>query len=174
MSNSLRPYRWQHARLPCPSLLSGVCLNSRHWVSDAIQPSSCLLPLSLPALNLSQHQGLPVSQFFTSGGQRIGASASASVLPMNIQGWFPFGLTGLISLKSKGLSRVSSSITIWKHQIFGTQPCLWFNSHMPIREYWKIHGFDYMDLCWQSNVLLFNMLSKFVIAFLPRSKCLSI
>ena len=78
-----------------------------HWVNDAIQPSH---PLSLPsplALNLSPHQVFTVSWLFTSGGQSIGASASASVLPMNIQDWFPLGLTGLISLLSKGLSRVS-------------------------------------------------------------------
>ena len=80
-----------------------------HWVSDAIQPSHPLLPPSPLALNLSQHQSFPVSWFFASGGQSIGASASASVLPMNIQGWFPLRLTGLISLLSKGLSRVFSS-----------------------------------------------------------------
>ena len=101
-----------------------------HWVSDAIQPSSCLLPLSLPALNLSQHQGLPVSQFFTSGGQRIGASASASVLPMNIQGWFPLEWTGLICLHPKGLSRVFLNITVQRHQFFGAQPFLLSNSHI--------------------------------------------
>ena len=70
----------------------------------------------------------PVSCLFTSGGQSIGASASASILSMNIQGWFPFRLTGLISLKSKELSRVFSS-TIWKHQFLSTQPSLWFNFH---------------------------------------------
>ena len=83
-----------------------------NWVSDAIQPSH---PLSspFPAFNLSQHQGLfLVNQFFTSGGQSIGLSASASVLPMNIQGWFPLGWTGWISLQSKGLSRVFSNTTV--------------------------------------------------------------
>ena len=86
---------------------------------DAIQPSYPLSPPSPSALNLSQYQGL--SQwvaFFASGGQSIGASASASVLPMNIQGWFPLGLTGLISLKSKGLSRVFSNTTVQKHWFF--------------------------------------------------------
>ena len=81
-------------------------------------------PPSHPAFSLFQHQGL-----FTSGGQRIGASASASVLPMNIQGWFPLGLTDLIPLLSKGLSRVFSSTTVWKHQFFSTVPSLWSNSH---------------------------------------------
>ena len=72
----------------------------------------------------------PMSQLFTSGGQSIGASASASVLPVSIQGWFPLGWTGLISLLSKGLSRVFSSTTIWKHQFFDIQPSLWSNSHI--------------------------------------------
>ena len=95
-----------------------------HWVSDAIQLSHPLSSPSPPALSLSHHQGLFqwVSQFFTSGDQSIGASASASVLPMTIQDWFPFRLTGLISLQSKGLSEVfSSTITVQKHQFFGAQ-----------------------------------------------------
>ena len=99
-----------------------------HWVGDAIQPSHPVLPPS-PVLNLSWHQGLfPVIQVFTSSGQSIGVSAS--VLPMNIQGRFPLGLTGLISLLSKGLSRLFSSTTGQKHQFFGTQPSLWSNSHI--------------------------------------------
>ena len=95
-----------------------------------------------------------MSQLFISGGQNIGASTSASVFPMNIQGWFPLGLTGLISLLAKGLSRVFSSTTVWNHQFFGTQP-LWFNSlwfKSSIHDYWKNNSFDYTDLCWQSNV----------------------
>ena len=92
-----------------------------HWVSDAIQPSHPLSSPS-PALNLSQHQGsFQMSQFFKSGGQRIRVSASASVLPMNIQDWFPLGWTGWISLQSKGLSRVFSNITVQNHQFFGSQ-----------------------------------------------------
>ena len=86
-----------------------------HWVSDVIQPSHPLSPPSPLVLNLSQHQSLPVSQFSTSGGQGIGVSAS--VFPMNIQGWLPLGLTRLISLQSKGLSRVFSNITVPKHQL---------------------------------------------------------
>ena len=82
------------------------------WVSDVIQPSHPLSSPSPPAFNLFQHQGLPMSRFFTSGGQSLGASTSASVLPVNIQGWFPLGLTGLISLLSKGLSRVFSSTIV--------------------------------------------------------------
>ena len=100
-------------------------------VSNAIQPSHHLSPHSPPAFNLSQHQGFfPLSQFFTSDGQSIGVSASPSVLPMNIQGWFPVGLIGLVSLQSKGLSRVFPNITVQKLQFFGTQPSLWSNSHI--------------------------------------------
>ena len=92
------------------------------WVCDAIQPSHLLSPPS-PALNHSQHPGsFPVSRFFKSDGQNTGASASATVLPMNIQNWFPLGLTGLISLLSKGLSRIFSSTTVRKYQFFGSQP----------------------------------------------------
>ena len=105
---------------------------SNHSWSDAIQTSHSLLSPSPHALNLSQHQGFfPMSQLFASGGQIIGTSASASVLPMNIQDWFLWGLTGLISLQSlKGLSRVFSSTTVWKHRFFGTQPSLWSSSHI--------------------------------------------
>ena len=93
-----------------------------HWVGDAIQPSHPLSCPSLPAFNFFHHQGVfPMSRLFTSGGQSIGASASVSVLPMSIQGWFPLGLTGLIPLPSKGLSRVFSGTTIWKLQFFSAQ-----------------------------------------------------
>ena len=115
----------------------------------------------------------PGSQFFTSGAQSIGVSASASVLPMNIQGWFLLGLTGLISLLSKGPSRVFSGPTVWKHQFFGAQPSLWSNS-TSVHDYWEKHSFDCMDICQQVMSLLFNILSRFVIAFLPRSKHLLI
>ena len=93
---------------------------------ESVRPSNHLI-LSPPALNFYQHQGLFQ---WVSGSQSIGASASASVLPMNIQGWFPLGLTGFISLQSKGLSRVISSTTIRKHQFFSAQPSLWSNSHI--------------------------------------------
>ena len=104
-----------------------------HWIGDAIQPSLPLPPPSPPALNLFLHQGLfqwagslhQVTEVWS-----IGASATASVLPMNIQGWFPLGLTSLISLLSERLSRVFSSTTVWKNQYFGTQPSLWPNSHI--------------------------------------------
>ena len=104
-----------------------------YWVSDAILPSHPLslpfslffLPLILPTL-----RSFPVNWPFASGGKSIGASASASVLPMNIQGWLPLGLTGLISLQTKGLSRIFSSTTIQKHQFFGALPFLSSNTHM--------------------------------------------
>ena len=124
-----------------------------HWVSDAIQPSHPLSPSSPPALKLSQHQPFPTSQLFASGGHSIGASASAPVLPMNIQGWSPLWWTGLVSLLSKGLSRVFSNTTVQKHQFFSTQTSWWSNSH--IHDYWKNHSFDYMGICWQSNVSTF-------------------
>ena len=92
---------------------------------------------------------------------------------MNIQDWFPLGLTGLISLLSKGLTRVFSSITDSKYQFLSLQPSLKSNSHT-VRENWKSYTLDYMHLCWHSMALLLKMLSRFVIAFLPRSKHLLI
>ena len=105
MSDYLRPRGLQHARLSCPSPTPEFTHSPVHWVVGAIQSSHPLLSLSPPAFNLSQHLpgSFPVSQFFASGGQSIGASVSASVLPMNIQDWFPLGLTGWISLQSTGL-----------------------------------------------------------------------
>ena len=98
--------------LPVLHGLSEFAQTHVHWVGDAIQPSHHLSSSS-PAFNFPQHQGLfSVSQFFASGGQSIGASASASVLPMNIQDWFPLGLTGLISLQSTGISKVFSNTTV--------------------------------------------------------------
>ena len=104
MSDSLWPHVVQHTRLPCPSLLPELAQIQVHWVSDAIQPSHPLPSPFLPAFYLSQHQGL--FQWLSSSHQVakvFGALASVSVLPMNIQHWFPLGLTGLISLQSKGL-----------------------------------------------------------------------
>ena len=100
-----------------------------HWVSDAIQPSHPLSSPSPPTFNLSRHQALFKWVNSSSGGQSIRVSASASVLPMNIQDWFPLGWTGWISLQSKGLSRVFSNTTVQKQRFFGAQPSLW--SHTP-------------------------------------------
>ena len=130
MSDSLRPHGLQHTRLPRPSLSPWVCSNScplNQWCHPTILSSvvsfSCLQ--SFPASG-----SFPVSRFFASDGQSIRASASALVLPMNIQGWFPLGLIGLMSLLAKGLSRVFSSTTVGKHQFFGAQPSLWSSSYI--------------------------------------------
>ena len=120
MSDSLRPHGLQPNRLPCPALSPGVCSNSLSI--ESVMTSNHLIlcaPFSSCPQSFPASGSFPVSWFFASGGQNIGASASASVLPMNIQGWFPLGLTDLISLLSKGLSRVFSSTKIWKHQFFG-------------------------------------------------------
>ena len=141
MSNSLRPHGLQHSRPPCPSptprVYSKSCPLSRWW-----HPT-----ISSSVFRFSHHQSFPasgsfpVSQFFTSGGQSIGASDSASVLPMNIQDWFPLGWTGWISLQSKGLSRVFSNTTVQKHQFFSAQ-FLYGPTLTSIHDYWKKHSFD--------------------------------
>ena len=98
-----------------------------------------------------------MSQLFISSGQSTGASASASVLPMNSQGWFPLGLTGLISLLTKGLSGVFSSTTVWRHQFFSAQP-FYCPVLTLVHDYWKNHSFDYMNLCQKVMSLLFNII----------------
>ena len=139
MSDSLQPHRVQHARAPCPSPTPRVYSNScplSRWchpiISSSVVPfSSC--PQSFPASG-----SFPMSQFFESGGQSIRVSASASVLPINIQDWFPLGLIGWVSLQSKGLSRVFNT-TVQKHQFFGTQ--LSYNPALTsIHDYWKNHS----------------------------------
>ena len=102
-----------------------------HWIDDAIQPiSSSVAPFSSYPQSFLASGYFSMSQLFTSGGQSVGASASASFLQMNIQGWFPLGLTGLISLLSKRLSKVFFSTTVRKHQFFSAQPSLWSNFHI--------------------------------------------
>ena len=113
-----------------------------------------------------------MSQLFTSGGQNIGASASASGLPMDIQGWFPLGLTGLISLQSKGLSRVFSSTTVQKHQFFDAQPSLWSSSQHPYMTTGKTTALTIWTFVISVMSLLFNMLFRSVIAFLSRRNVL--
>ena len=129
VSDSLWPHGLKHTRLPCPSLSPKVCSNScrlSRWchptISCFVAPFSCC-PQSFPASG-----SFLMSQFFPSGGQSIGASASASVLPMNIQDLFALGWAGWISLLPKGLSGVFSSTRVWKHQFFGAQPSLWLLS----------------------------------------------
>ena len=172
VSDSLWPHGLQQSRLPCPSLSPGVCTNScllSHWWHPTISSSVALF--SSCSQSFPASESFPISWLFTFGDQNIGALDSASVCSVNIQGRFPLGLTGLVSLLSKGLSRAFSSTTIWKNQFFSTQPSLWSNFHIHTW-LWKNHSFDYMDLCWQSNVssLLFNTLSSIIIAFIPRSK----
>ena len=130
-SYSLRLHELQHARPPCPSPTSGVYPNPcplSWWCYLTI--SSSVSPFSSCLQSLPESGSFPMRWLFTSGGQSIGASASASVFTVNSQDWFPLGLAGLISLLSMGLSRVFSSTIVWKHRFFGAQPSLWYNSHI--------------------------------------------
>ena len=125
VSHSLWPHGLQHAKLPCPSVSPGVCSNSHplnQWCHPTI--SSSVIPFSPCPQSFPASRSFPLSWLFAPGGQSIGASASAAVVPMNIQCWFPLGLTGLISLLYKSLSRVFSTTRVWKHQFFFTQPSL--------------------------------------------------
>ena len=154
----------QHARLPCPSLSPIVCLNSCPWSlwcyltisSSAVPFSSC--PQSFPESGSFQ-----MSWLFASGGQSIGALAS--ILPMNSKGWFPFGLIALISLQSKGLSRVFSSTTVQKHQFFSAQP-LWSNSHICT---WLLKNQYWLYVYWLYGPLLAKWCLCFLICFLGLS-----
>ena len=152
---TLWPHRLQHARLPCPLPSPGMCSDSCP-LSQLCHPTilSSVVPFSSCLQSFPASGSFAMSQFFASGGQSIGASASASVLSMNLQGWLPLGWTGLVSLQSKGLSRVFCHTAVWKHQFFSAQPSLWSNSHICT---WLLGKpcFDYMDLCWQSNVSVF-------------------
>ena len=122
MSDSFRPHGLQHARPPClsptPGVYSDSCPSCR-WCHPTI--SSSVIPFSSRLQSFPASGSFQMSRFFTSGSQRIGVSASASVLPMSIQDYFPLGWTGWISLQSKGLSRVFSNTTVQKHQFFGVQ-----------------------------------------------------
>ena len=174
VSDSLWPHGFQHARLPCPSPSPGVCSNwfPLNWwchptISSSVAPFfSCLQ--SLPAAG-----SFPMSQLFTSGGQSIRALASASVFPMNIQSWFPLGLTGLIFFQFKGLSRVFLSHS-WETSVLRpsaflmvqlAHTCVTSGKTMTLTR-WTFGG--------KVMSLFFNMRTRFVIAFLPKSKCLLI
>ena len=140
-SDCLWPHGLQHARPPCPSPSPGAYSNScpsSRWCHPTI--SSSVIPFSSCLRSFPPSGSFPMSWLFVSGGRSIGASAS--VLPMNIQDWFPLGLTGLISLLSKGLSRGFSNTTVQKHQFFSAQPSLWSNSHIHTWLLWKNHSFD--------------------------------
>ena len=163
MSESLEPYGLQHTRHPWTSPSSGVCSNSHplsQWwypnISSSITPcSSCPQSFLVPG-------SFPMTWLFASVGQSIGGSASASVLPMNIQDWFPLGLTGLISLQSKGLSRVFCNTTVQKHQFFGAQPSLWSIFHNCI---WLLEKTQ----LWPYNPLLVKQRLNFLIRCLGLS-----
>ena len=155
MSDSLRPHELQHARPPCPSPNLGIHPNpcpSSQWGHPTI--SSSVVPFSSCPQSLPTSGSFPMSQLFTSGGQSIGVSASASVLPMNTQDWFSLGWTGWNSLQSKGLSRVFSNTIVQKHQIFSTQLSLLSKSHIHT---WPLekHSLEWTNLCFQSNVSAF-------------------
>ena len=131
VSDSLWPCESQHARPPCPSQTPGVYSNpcpSSQWCHPAI--SSSVIPFSSCSQSLPASGSFPMRQLFAWGGQSTGVSASASVFPMTIQGWFSLGLTGWISFQSKGLLRVFSNITVQKHQFFSSQLSSQSNSHI--------------------------------------------
>ena len=153
------PTLWphEHTRFPCPSPSPGVYSNScpqSRWCHPTISSSAALFSFCLQSFPASM--SFAMSWLFASGGQSIGASTSASVLPVNIQGWFPLKLIGLISLQSKGLSRVFSSTTVQKYQLFGPQPSIWPNSHIcawPLEklQLWLYRPFK--PLCYNKAVI---------------------
>ena len=172
MSNSLPPHGLQHARLPCPSPTPEAHSNSyplSWWCHPSI--SSSVIPFSSCLQSSPASGSFPMSQFFASGGQNIGVSASASILPMNVQVWFPSEWTGWISLQSKRLSSLlqhnSSKASILRHPAFFIVQL----SH-PYMTTGKTMALIRQTFVDKVMSLLFNMLSRFVIAFLPRSKCL--
>ena len=134
MSDSLWPHELQYTRPPCPSPTPGVYPNPSPlswWCHATI--SSSVIPFSSHLQSFPASGAVQMSQFFSSSGQSIGVSASASVFPMNIQSWYPLGSTGLTSLLSRGFSKIFSSTTIQKHQFFSAQPSLWLNSYLYMR-----------------------------------------
>ena len=164
------PQRLQHTRLPCSSLSPWVCSNScplSLWCHPTI--SSSVAPLSSCPQSFPASRSFPMSQFFASGDRSIGASPSASVFPMNIQSWFPLGWTGLISLVSKGLWRVFCSTTVLWHLAF-----LMVHLSHPYMTTRKTKALTRWTFVGKMMSLFFNTLSRFVITFLPRSRCLLI
>ena len=153
VSDSLQPHGLQHARLPCPSPTPRACSDScpSSWRCHPTTPSS-VITVSSSLQSFPASGFFPISPFLTSGGQSIGVSAS--VLPVNIQGWFPLGWTGSISLQSKRLSRVFSNTTAQKHQFFSAQ-LSYSTTLTSIHDYWKNHSFDQTNVYWQSNVSAF-------------------
>ena len=149
---TLQPHGLQYTRLLCPPLSPRVCSNSCALSQGCYLTISSYAVLFFFCLQAFPAPGsFPMIQLFASDGQSI--RASASVLPMNIQDSFLLELTGLITLQSRGLSRVFSRTTIWKHQFLGSQPSL--RSLTSVYDYWKNHSFDCTDLCQQNNVSAF-------------------
>ena len=163
MSDSFQPHGLHHTRPLCPSPTPTVYSNScplSRWCHPTI--SSSVVPFSSCLQSFPASGSFQMSQFFASGGQSIGVSAPTSVFPMNIQDWFPFRLTDLISLQSKRLSRVFSNTTVQKHQFFGTQLSLYTPTLTSIHDYWKNHNLDWRTFVGKVMSLLFNMLSRLV------------
>ena len=166
-------YLWhglQHARLPCPSLSPRVCSNScplSRWCHPTISSSGALF--SSCSRSSPKSRSFPMSWLLASGDQSI--RASASVLPVKTQGWFPLELTDLISLLSKGLLRIFSSTTVWKHQLFSAQSSLCQPSHLHMTT-GKAIGLSIQTFVGKVMSLLFNILSRFVIAFYQRASIL--
>ena len=170
MSDSFRPHGLQHARLPCPSPTPRAYSNScpSHWWCHPTSSPS-VIPLSSCFQSFPASGAFPMSRFFASGGQSIEASASGSVLSMNIQDWFPLGWTGWISLQSKGLSSVFSNTTVQKHQFFATQLSLQSNTHIHTWLLEKTIALTRQTFFGKVMSLLFNMLSRLVMNFMACS-----
>ena len=149
------------SRLPCPSPPPGACSNSCP-LSQRCHPiiSSSVVPFSSCLQFFPASRSFPMNQFFASGGQNIGASASASVPPMNIQDWFPLGLTGWIFLQSKGLSRVFSNTTVERHQFLGVQSFSLSNSHIHTWPPEKPQLWLYRPCTWSFNLFVSKNWSK--------------
>ena len=158
---------------PVPYHLLEFAQTHVHWVNDTIQSSHPLLPSSPPALSLSQHRGLFQFRLLASGGQSIGPSVSATVLPVNIQGWFHLGLTGLISLLSKSLKSLLKHCN-WKASILWCSAFFMIQLSHPYMTSGKPIVLTIQTFVGKMISLLFNTLSRFVIAFLPRSNSLLI
>ena len=156
MSNSMWPHGLQHIRLLCPSPTSGAYSNSwplSWWCHPTV--SSSVDPFSSHLQSFPASGSFPMSQFFASGGQSIGVSASTSILPINIQDWFPLGWTGWISCSPRD-SQESSPIPQFKSINSLALSFLYSPTLTSIHDYWKNRSFDEMDCCWQSNVSAFQ------------------
>ena len=175
VSNSLWSHEPQHVRPPCLSRTPRVYTNScplSQWCHPTI--SSSVVPFSSCLQSFPASGSFQMNQLFVSGGQSTGVSASTSVLPMNTQNWSPLGWTGWISLLSKGLSRVFSNTTVQKHQIFSTSTFFIVQLSHPYMTTGKTIGLTRRTFVDKVMSLLFNMLSRLVITFLPGSKRLLI